>query len=355
MSFRKFSLPILCICLSGLFADRAVSADSIADVVSALEARSASAATLRVQFLSTGFECNEAPQTYEQFRSALNEMSIAPHEQFLMDLIRTFDAELIQRHAKHDQSTGHWELIRQATLVDDGVRQRNSSETMDHAVVDGLHLMYTKLKRGQVDAYEVEATSHYFYNRSWLLGEIPLSAFETETPIHSVTDDGETVVVKVSEYASATFDSETMCPLEVNTYDPESGFGRVRLFLLPTTYPGDVTVPAIHLEAEFAKGVLSSVEATAILEAEFNLDVPAESFELPVRKGAMMVDHRFPDRPAKRLDKGIDDAAEFFKATALVRRPMQQDGHRWGWKSILLIANGVILISFGVYCWRRVS
>ncbi|QDT35029.1 hypothetical protein [Thalassoglobus polymorphus] len=355
MSFRFVLLFFLSAGLSSpaLYADETTELlDSVS--VSWDEHRSRSA-TAKIHFFSAFIDCKEQKFSVEDVHRLVAEFEFSADEEFMQEFVSTFHPEVIERHRQHDQSTGPWDLWDDVVLLDDGINRRSIGRRNEHIVARGLHLMYSKHLSQQITAFEEGRCMVYFYDRDWFLGIPPAQVLEQVEHAHS-----EAGSLKLSGKKSGDWvlDAETHLPISQTSMDDQSKYGRLTYYKLPTIFPGDVTAPAMRVEVDFRDGIAQKAELTAIVDAEFNLDIPKTAFVVPAKEGAAMVDQRSEERHARALKHDIEDAAEYFLANGIARKavaatPISGSERKFDWKAFFLIANGISLIVLGVVLWRR--
>ncbi len=198
-----------------------------------------------------------------------------------------------------------------------------------------------------------EGSLHGLFLRPWLAP--PERVLEQ---IETAEVDSDVLRLSGEDVGEWVLDKQTHLPISQKSMDDNSSFGRLTYYRLPTVYPGEVTAPAIRLQVDIRDGIAHNAKVTAIVDAEFNLDIPRSAFVVPVPKGAVMVDERSDERHARRLKHDIDDAAEYFFANGVpqtdqVASSSGQSQKKFDWKAFFLIANGISLIVLGVVLWRR--
>ncbi len=355
MSFRFVLLLLLTAALSSpaLYADETTQLlDSVS--VSWDDHRSRSA-TAKIHFLSAVIGCKEQKFSVEDVRRLVAEFEFSADEKFMLEFVSTFYPEVIERHRQHDQSTGPWDLWDDVVLLDDGVNTRSIGRHNEHIVARGLHLMYSKHLSQQITAFEKGRCMVYFYDREWFLG-IPAAQILGQVEVAQA--EANSLKLSGKKSGDWVLDGETHLPISQTSMDDQSKFGRLTYYKLPTVFPGDVTAPAIRVEIDFRDGIAQKAELTAIVDAEFNLDIPQAAFVVPVKEGAVMVDQRSEERHARALKHSIENAAEYFLANGIARKtvaatPDPGSQRKFDWKAFFLIANGISLIVLGVVLWRR--
>ncbi len=344
---------VICFCTPVLLANE--TAEHLDSVLVSWSEHRSRPATVKIHFLTSNLPCKDQKLSVEEVQQLVDRFEFAPNEAFLMEFVRAFNPEVIERHRNHDQSTGPWELWRDVVYLDDGVSKRSQGKYNEHIVARGLHLMYSKHLSRQMTAYEKGRCMVYFYDRGWLLGIPPERVLEQ---IETAEVDSDVLRLSGEDVGEWVLDKQTHLPISQKSMDDNSSFGRLTYYRLPTVYPGEVTAPAIRLQVDIRDGIAHNAKVTAIVDAEFNLDIPRSAFVVPVPKGAVMVDERSDERHARRLKHDIDDAAEYFFANGVpqtdqVASSSGQSQKKFDWKAFFLIANGISLIVLGVVLWRR--
>lgn len=326
-------------------------AEILKRVAASWASQQSSVASAKVKFLWTHLTIDETQHTVEEVEELLQTFKFTADEDCVRRLIQLFQPSVLERHRRHDQSTGPWNLWWDYTLLDDGQRTRISSSTNEHLLANGLHLVASRHLAGQVSAFERGQSRYSFPDLQFLLSTPPIGLLDE---IETVDSAGDTVRL-ITKYGEAiVLDQELNLPVIQKAINKETGFGRIKFFRDPVLFPGDVTIPMYQLEVGFREGVARSIEFSAVVDAEFNLNLPDREFVMAADKGTVLVDKRNDEGRSLRLEQGIEDVAEFFQASGIsggVTPPPPKSS--FSWKNFFLIGNGIFLILVGVILWRR--
>lgn len=335
--------------IASLYADDLVAVKS--SVNESWNNLAASAATAQIQYLNTTFSCNESGKTPEQVRQIVERLNPAKPAEIMEELVRQFSPEIFAKQQAHNQKESPWQLWDQQILLDDGFQERSSGLRTEHLVTQGVHLM-RGLQNNQVTCYLNGECRYFYYGRDWFLA-IPIKqAMQT---VSSYVELDQQLELRWDGGGFLRLDSTHHTPLYGESYNAAGQLFKTSHYLEPTTYPGDVTLPAVRIEINYREGVAVAVEATAIESAEFNLAIPAAEFNLSIPKGGVLIDAREEKSRVRRVNDDVANVTEYFLASAYAPHlvPTPAPPRQFDWKAFLLIANGLFLIIVGLILWKR--
>lgn len=324
------------------------------------ESRVSEVSSAEIRYFWTVIDCtvpDQPPLTLNDFEERLSGVTWRADVEFVRSLIGQLNPALYTKYLEHDQRRSPWVLWEEVQFSTDGLQARSAGEVDEHLISRGLQLRYAKQLQGQVDAWELGASSYYFHDLAWFQGLFSDQLFTVVQEVQQGTDE---VTLVLEENQTLVLDAETLLPIRLQQISDSAGNGKLVLFFEPTLFPGDVMLPTFRIQATVREGLVKRVEMTAIAGAEFNVNIPEERFRLPVPAGKLLVDFRSPNRIRERVTRPLVDAAEFFLAGELGRvtvgereLPPGMQPAGGGWKSFLLIANGLFLITLGLILWKR--
>ncbi|MCA9112002.1 MAG: hypothetical protein KDA52_18765, partial [Planctomycetaceae bacterium] len=149
-----------------------------------------------------------------------------------------------------------------------------------------------------------------------------------------------------------TFDTSTQILVHAINYSHEHVYREIWQRAL-TSYPGGVVLPGIRLKAIYNDGVLKSLTVWLIEEARLNGPVDESRFVMPVAENTVLVDSRFKERMVHKVRNPVDDVRSLLVP---VMSSHSTDAHKTGfsWRWVLIF-NGIVLIGFSIWLWRRES
>ncbi|MEZ6051437.1 MAG: hypothetical protein R3C02_08640 [Planctomycetaceae bacterium] len=158
--------------------------------------------------------------------------------------------------------------------------------------------------------------------------------------------------VATSPFDQYTFDISTHTLIHAISYSQEQVYREVWQQAL-TKYPGGVVLPSLRLKAIYNDGILKSLTVWLIEEAQLNSPVDESRFLMPVAENTVLVDSRFKERLVHKVRNPVDDVRSILvPVMASHSTDAHKSGSNWRW---ILIFNGIILIGFSIWLWRRES
>lgn len=311
------------------------------------------AATAEIRFLKTTMTVEKTGLSPKQVTDIVDGLEAGPGDDLFSEVIHKMNPALEKRFSEHDQEQQSWSLWEERTLFFDGFSERSIGDNDEHLRTENLHLMHN-FKSRAVECYERGQCPFFYYGLEWLLGVPPPHVLDDADVVDA---SAASLKLDLGNGRHIVVDPENHLPIRDETIGGDGSISKLIFYRNQTSYPGGVTLPAVKLQVSFQRGVAKHVMLSAILDAEFNLDIPAEKFEMPVKEGTVLADLRNGERRSRRVKNDVSNAGEYFIASETVTTrqaaPVVHQG--FGWKSLLLIGNGIFLIVLGVFFWRRSS
>lgn len=312
---------------------------------------SLNASTSEIRFLKTTMTVEKTGLTPEQVTEIVDGLESGPGEELFSEVIHKMNPTLEERFAAHDQKQQPWSLWEERKLFFDGFSERSIGQDDEHLRTENLHLVHD-FKSRMVECYDSGQSPIFYYGLEWLLSLPPPRLLDEAEVIES---NAETLRLDLGNGRQIVVDAESHLPVREESLGPDGTITKLIFYRYPTSYPGGVTLPAMKMQVGFKGGVAKNVLLSAILDAEFNVDIPSDRFEMPVKEGTVLADVRNNERRSQRIKNDVANAIEYFLASEIATtRPVAPAAPQgFSWKSFLLIANGIFLIVLGLFFWRK--
>jgi len=346
---RYYLLFSLLLCAVSI---QAIGSSSDTDsVLASWQSLRSATATADIRFLKTTMTMEESNLTPEQIAAVIDGLESEPGSQLFSEVIHKLNPALEQRFSEHDQEQQPWSLWDDRMLYFDGFSERTIGENDEHLRTWNVHLVHNFKSRG-IDCYEQGQCPIFYYGLDWFIG-IPAPRLLDEASA-SETSPGQ-IKLDLENGKQIVVDAETHLPIYEESVDPDGTVNKVTFFRDQTSYPGNVSLPAVKIQVGFKNGFAKHVMMSAILDAKFNVEIDETKFEMPVSEGSILTDLRSGERRSRRTKKDVSNAVEYFAASEGQARPFAAPVAVKGfdWKSFLLIGNGVFLIVLGFIVWKK--
>ena len=206
-----------------------------------------------------------------------------------------------------------------------------------------------------VECYELTHTPLFYYGYKWLVS-IPHP--DKLNHVTSIKKSGSRLILNLGKN-QLIVDNESHLPIHESIKTPIGHIVKEVYYLNPTSFSGGVTMPAVKIEVSYRGPHARLMKLTAIIDAEFNVEVDDDAFALPVKKGTALFDLRSDTRISRIAKSDIKDVLEYFDVSETVPReipaagdPVPQDTN---WVGLLLIINGLYLIGLSIVLWRKAN
>lgn len=321
-------------------------------------------ATAEIDYLFLMFTLKSRQLTCDEFLSELAEIPLVADEHLTQKLVERFCPEKLEGTSEQNAATikavGDWKTFRLQ-----GTDQRCLSQVFEHVISNDMHLLVDHPNRG-VRAYRRGACNYWSETMDWFR-TFPNEALVAASTIQA---DDQNQLYRL-EYAGPgaaedphahlswlTLNQQDGLPREWKMLSPGNGnLLRTEVFQDFTIYPGEILCPTVHLKINVVNNKVTTVRMTVIQQANFNLKLDDEAFTLSVPANWSWFDWQLEQRQGGRWKKPVADVARFFRGRTAGERPIA--GHAGpsasspGWRSLLLVFNGAILIAIGIVLWRR--
>ena len=332
----------------------AISLDAadVAAIEASWSSQESSAATARIVFYETFFDCRKSKLSAEDIAGIVNGLNLSHDEKVIEELIQKLNPEFFKKQQAHDQKKQKWNLWKKWTLIDDGFRERVTNEDKEHVIAHGLHLVSDRLNH-EINCYERGQCEYHYYQLNWFLDVPSVKLLQN---VVSIDESDSKLTLRRKSGSWMVLDVDSHLPIDEELISSSGELMKKTFSREFAVYPGDVALPAIRIEISFRDSLAHHAMITVVEDARFNVDVSESEFVLPAVAKTSMADYRGEKRRARRLKQDIDDSAEYFLAGALGTNSVAPtDPQTFNWKAFFLILNGVVLIVLGVALWRRAS
>lgn len=186
----------------------------------------------------------------------------------------------------------------------------------------------------------------------------PPAAIDRRVLQATYRDDSTVEVTTVSGSSRSQVDAETGVVLHSQQYRPQSeeliqeSWERAIV-----DHPQGIPFPTVRIELTYDQGRLSHGWFRCIDSADFNVEIPDSVYRLTAPTGSKVIDYRGDVSRGFTLDGGSTDVRAdlppvFFRAPVRQAAAGASGGPPLRW---LLLLNSMLLLSGGVYLWRRES
>lgn len=314
--------------------------------------------TAEIDYDSLLFSCDQRVVSPQEFRDELQQLDLASVPDLALTVVKQFCPERLEGTPQEVQARLKAVVDRRRFLLQ-GNQRRCVSHVAEHVLTDDLHLMVEESNRN-IKAFRRGKCPYWFETLPWfrtipndtLLG--PASQmYDGPGALHLYYTDAP-----VASGSWVALDRHDGLPRYWELRSPQTGqLRRMEFYRDYTTYPGDVLFPAVRVEANVREDRITTVQMSVIRSARFNISLEDSAFRLAGPAGWVWFDWQTEDRQSGRWKKPVDDVAAFFKARSAsppgTDRLKSSGALPVGWKSLLLILNGTLLIVVGVALWRR--
>ncbi len=323
----------------------------ISAIESSWGSQGSSAATSRITFYESFFDCREQKLSVEDVVEIVEGLKLSRDEKVIEELIQKLNPKFFKKQQAHDQQKQKWGLWEKRTLINDGFRERSTGEDDEHVVARGLHLMHDQLNN-EISCYEEGRCEFHYHQLPWFLAVPPENALQN---VASVEEGETTKTLHWKAGGWLVVDAEHQLPIDEEIVDSDGAVLKRSFYRERSVYPGDVMLPAIRIEISFRDKLANHVMVTVVEDASFNVDISESEFVLPATEKSIMSDLRNNQRRARRSKHEITDSAEYFLAGGLASNTVLVPAgpQALNWKAFFLILNGFVLIVLGVILWRR--
>ena len=177
--------------------------------------------------------------------------------------------------------------------------------------------------------------------------------------LRATYEDGPAIEVTTTSGDSRSWvDAETGVVLRSQQIDPQTGELIQESWERELVdYPQGIPFPTVRIELTYKQGRLSHCWFRCVDAAEFNVEIPDAVFRLAAPSGAKVIDYRGDDSRGFTLEGGSADVRTdlppvYFRGPARNMAAGTSGGPALRW---LLLLNSALLLSGGVYLWRRES
>lgn len=322
-------------------------------------------ATAEIDYVFLMFTLKDRKLTCDEFLEEFRSTSLVPDEGLARRLVERFCPEKLTGSLPEDEVT--------LSAIEDGriYRQQGNerrcvSEIFEHVITGDIHLLADRPNRG-VKAYRRGACHYWYENLDWFR-TIPNETLVDNSTISKADSDlwrleyyGPASESEKKHASWLVLDRNDGLPRQWRLISPKDGATlRMEVFEEMTHYPGDVLLPAVHVRANVSNGHVENVRLTVIREARFNIALEDDAFQLSVPANWSWYDLQVEPKAGGSWSEPVADVAAFFRGRTGSEVPMTPSSDPRGiatpgWRPLLLILNGAILIVIGVAIWRRTA
>lgn len=337
-----------------------VTPEAVAAVGEGWKASRSEISTAEIEYLNLGITCQGLPLGERRALEIINEIDWHSDDDaaIVEALVWKLRPDwLLQRD---DEMLDLWmsNLAKRKTLLLRGQDHRFISPTHEHVVARDLHLVADHANE-HVRAYRHGACPIWHDNLEWwrLIPDRDVPTFSKGFLSPQGTLDLYYHAEPGPQASCISLNPEFGLPVQWRHFDTvHRKLRRIDLLRDYAQFAGEVPFPTLRVEINFQNERVSNLQINLVRSAKFNLDLPDERFALPLSRGWKWFDARQATETVGMLESDTANIAQFFRTQASPPpAPATQDyrPRRWNWRSVLLVVNGVLLLSIGIHLWRR--